>query len=202
MEKILVLLGSKNGIVYYYNGEKKLVASDNYYVDSLKTAALLLENAVDGATLYAPDCVCRKATFLKSREAQGKRFLHKDYIFSDSSEEYKAAVGAFCTAYRKALKRGISIKNVFLIDEAILNVPEGIVLSDGQKISFYQGKTFNGITVPSWPTFNRNLIKVKVRTGYGKPLYTISLGLKKNAPLKGLIAEMWAMLPKAEVVAA
>lgn len=192
-----------NNVVLVSNKEVAVVATEkgnqtyrinDFMVDTFIIAEKVLSKMMaEGhiGILFATTNVAKKASFLAKKEAKGERFLVKDYVSEDSTPEYKKAVSAFLSTYRKALKQGIAIKNVFLVDKAILDVPEGIELKAGDKVSFYNGKSFNGITVPSWKGFTRNNVDIREISFGDKKLFCFEIGSKKNEPIKALIYQAW-----------
>jgi hypothetical protein len=192
-----------NNVVLVSNKEVAVVATEkgnqsyrinDFMIDTFIIAEKVLSKMMSEGhigTLFATTNVAKKASFLAKKEAKGERFFVKDYVSEESTPEYKKAVSSFLSTYRKALKQGITIKNVFLVDKAILDVPEGVELKAGDKVSFYNGKSFNGITVPSWKGFTRNNVDVKEINFGDKKLFCFEIGSKKNEVVKALIYQAW-----------
>lgn len=190
----IVLVANKEMVVVATEQGNKSYRINDFAIDTFVIAEKVLSKMMQEGhvgTLFCTTNVTKKASFLARKEAEGARFLVKDYVPTDSSEEYKKAVSAFLSTYRKALKQGITVKNVFLVDKAILDVPEGVELKAGDKVSFYNGKSFNGITVPSWKGFTRNNVDVKEINFGDKKLYCFEIGSKKNEVVKALIYQAW-----------
>lgn len=190
----IVLVANREMVVVATENGNKSYRINDFAIDTFVIAEKVLSKMMaEGRVgiLFCTTNITKKASFLARKEAEGARFLVKDYVPADSSEEYKKAVSSFLSTYRKALKQGIIIKNVFLVDKAILDVPTNVELKAGDKVSFYNGKSFNGITVPSWKGFTRNNVDVKEINFGDKKLFCFEIGSKKNEVVKALIYQAW-----------
>lgn len=123
-----------------------------------------------------------------------------DKYSDEETKEYQDARQAFHDALLKANEKGLAPIVYFLSErnKKTLTVPQGVQLKEGQLLSFYNGRTYNGIVVNGYATLRSRGIPVikEVDKASGRVFWKIYA--PENNDVKKLVSSLYAACPMPE----
>lgn len=156
------------------------------------------ENAPKFIRAYIIGCVC--FNFKKYFKLLEQGEFTSDNFFSDIrngvnfSDELKNAIMESISTYEEARKAGfvIDFNPVNEFDRLMVKVPEGMEVKHGDVMTFINGKTKDGVTVP-WNAFTRSNVVIScINDKYYVDLKSTKTIAKTS---KLLISKLWAACP-------
>lgn len=213
-----VAMITKDNLKYRENSCVYKFSKENYYEAMYILAAKIVSSAIENGinmVLYSIDPIinntrkffgeykfCQPFDYEKFAERCVSHKRKVNRYNAEAIEKEKAALVQYLLNVTKCYIAGsvtVKFEKAKEVDQLVLQIPEGVIVKEGDVISFLNGVTGDGITVYGWKDYSRKAAVVKARyeRGSTKPIYFIyrndhtPLGKSKSDMLRYL----WSVCP-------